>query len=785
MKNSIVLNILTKHTNKSLGKIGIASFFFLAATIGPLLVHAKSDDKIILQLKWKHQFQFAGYYAALEKGYYQEAGLDVEIKDLDSKTTTIDEVLSGRANFGIANSELLVRYMNGDPLIALAPIFQNSPSALVVRENSKIITPQDIIGKTVELDTKGGAYEVLSMLYIEGVKPSQFNIIESSLSLNNLLNSKVDATAIYQTNEPYFLDKFGIPYRIISPKSYGIDFYAECLFTSQNELKKHRSRVNKFVAASIKGWEYALKNPDEIARLIQTKYKSTKTLDHLIFEAGQIKNFIQPDFINIGHSNKGRWIHMTEALTQAGIIAKAKSIDGFIYQQNESNAIPWHKRFFFLGIVSIIAVIIIYYHLKLTKKLAASRNTIIYQQQQKVEQQELAINSLKDKLDNLAKKNNELETFSDSLLTNLSFEIRSPLNNILGYCELLNSPKLKAESVKQYSKEIAKSSRILQHQIDNLIELSKLESNQYKLVYQRINLFDFLNTLHIITLNELKLFDKEHISIKTSIDENDITFDILSDRNILRNIFSRLINNSVKFTQKGYIEIGCKKNSGTSLHFWIQDSGPGITNDINEGIFTPFRSNIDENMLANLGLGLPVAKGMIDTLGGKIWIETVENSGTTVNFSIPTTPVGVRNANIKQTPHYLQQDAPSLKDKTILIVEDIQSNFLLLSKMLEETGCKVIHSKTGEDAIKVFNSTPKMDLVFMDLRLTDMDGIEITRQIRLSNSNIIIIAQTAYSSGVKVNMSIEAGCNDFITKPISRLDLFNILRKYLSPKDAI
>ena len=182
-----------------------------------------SNDKVVLQLKWKHQFQFAGYYAAIEKGFYEEVGLTVEIRDLTTNTTPEDEVLSGRANFGIGNSELLIRYMNGDPIVVLAPIFQSSPSAIAVRENTGIVTPRDFFGKSIEIDTKGGASEVLAMLYIEGVKPSQIKITESSLSLNNLLNSKVDATAIYQTNEPYFLDKFGIPYRLIIPKNYGID----------------------------------------------------------------------------------------------------------------------------------------------------------------------------------------------------------------------------------------------------------------------------------------------------------------------------------------------------------------------------------------------------------------------------------------------------------------------------------------------------------------------------------------------------------------------------------
>lgn len=778
--------VQNKHFNKIIKSPHTAKMLLLLIiSIFPLSfqTYGKSNEKIILQLKWKHQFQFAGYYAALEKGFYKELGLDVEIRDLNPKTTSIDEVLSGNANFGVANSELLVRYMNGDPVVALAPIFQNSPSAIVVREKSGIAKPHDILGKSIEIDIKGGANEVLAMLYIDGIKPSQLQVTESTLSLNNLLNNKVDATAIYQTNEPYFLDKFGIPYRLIIPKNYGIDFYAECLFTSQAEIKRNRSRVEKFMAASIKGWEYALKNQDEIAQLIQTKYKSTKTIDHLLYEASQTRNFIQPDVINIGHSNKGRWLRMVEILNQAGIINSTRSIDGFMYKPHTNNILLEHKTLLIFGIALIaIAFLIIIILIRLS---SAKMKTIINQQQQKIEQQELNINTLKYEIENLNKKSEDLETFNDSLISNLSFEIRSPLNNILGYCELLNAPRLKTEQTRLYTKEVTKNSHALQHQVDNLIELSKIETNQYKLTYQRINLFDLFNTLHIVTLNELKLFDKDHIAIKICINEDEINFDILSDRNILRNIFWRLISNAVKFTSRGYIELGCKKYGNNNLLFWVQDSGIGIRKEKVQEVFKPFRPNTEGNTFNNLGLGLPIVKGLTEVLGGRVWVDSVEESGTTVNITIPITPVGARSMKASAVPFHIQQDAPNLSDKTILIVEDIQSNYLLLSKMLEETKCKLLHSKTGEEAIEMFNANPDVNLIFMDLRLTDMDGIEITRKIRLSNSKVIIVAQTAYCSGVKVNLSIEAGCNDFITKPISRLDLFNILRKYLSPKDSI
>jgi len=777
--------------------IGIRSYtirkacVFVVVFIGlllPLNNFARPGTKVILQLKWKHQFQFAGYYAAIEKGYYAQENIEVELKELPQNTSVITEVLEGRAQFGIANADIIINYVNGAPLVVLAPIFQSSPAALVSRAERNITRPQDIAGKTIEINTKySGAIEVLTMLSLEGVKPSQYQVTETSLSLNKLLNNQTDASEIYLTNEPYFLEKFGIPYNLILPQKYGVDFYAECLFTTKDLVNSNPELVESFLRASIKGWEYALENPEEIAQVIQSKYKTTKTLDHLIYESQKVKEFIQPNFINIGHSNKGRWLQMMETLLQAGLINKTKPVDGLLYNPEHKKISPFADRWFLI-VVGFILLTSILFHAWYINRKKKRMQLIIADHKQKVEGLKQELQMLSVQLEETIQRNKDLESFKESLLSNLSFEIRTPLNNIIGYSELLNDPKIKSTQALQFSKEINKSCRLLQNQIDNLIDLSKLESNQFRLVYQRINLMELMNTFQVMLLNELKLFDKEHIAIKAFLDPNEIDFDILSDRNLLKSIFQRLINNAVKFTAKGYIEIGVRKSEKSGhLLFWIQDSGTGMDTEKAKTVFN--RLNIDESRdgFGVLQMGLPVVKGIVDLLNGKIWIETAEGTGTTVNIEVPYTPIGSRKAKglQKTSPFYIHQDPPKLNDKKILIVEDIQSNYILLSRLLEETGCKLDHAKNGEEALNKFENSPDFDLIFMDLRLADMDGIEITRQIRKKNTKVVIVAQTAYSSGVKVNMSIEAGCNDFITKPISRIDLYNVLRKYLVNDDFL
>ncbi|NOU19575.1 MAG: ABC transporter substrate-binding protein [Bacteroidales bacterium] len=330
-------------------------------------------EKVVLQLKWKNQFQFAGYYAALEKGYYKETGLNVEIREANESTSTTNEVLNGGAQYGVANSELVVYYMEGKPLVVLACMMQNSPSALLVKSSSNVFVPKDLVGKSVEIDKDKTGIDIFTMLSKEGVNVNQINVKSVTFSLNNLLANKIDALAVYTTNEPFFLDKFGIPYRLIYPRNYGINFYSDCLFTSKEEVDNHPDRVRKFRNASIKGWKYALDHPEEIINIIQSKYQSIKTAEYLLRESEQIRKLINPEFIEVGHSNRERWLDIVEILSQQGFIEHYKDIDEFLYNPYESKE-PISKLVLELILVCLVISLglLIYYIIRLRKSLSAN-----------------------------------------------------------------------------------------------------------------------------------------------------------------------------------------------------------------------------------------------------------------------------------------------------------------------------------------------------------------------------------------------------------------------------
>ena len=294
-----------------------------------------ASEKIVVQLKWVNQFQFAGYYAALEKGFYKEAGLDVILRPNGyngSFVSPVDAVVSGDAQFGISNSGLVLDYLNGKPVVALAATLQHSAVSWLVLEKSGIRSIHDMVNKRLmTVFPLSESLELLEPFRAEGIDPKKLHLTQTIFDLQPLIDGKIDAYDAYVTNEPFLLEQKGIPYRIIDPRTYGIDFYGDVLFTSQAELQNNPERVEAFRKASMAGWRYAMAHPDEIIDLIVNKYAPQKNREHLRFEARAMWNLMQPDIIEIGHMNPSRWLRIAEIMTEHNRIIDDKILDSFIY----------------------------------------------------------------------------------------------------------------------------------------------------------------------------------------------------------------------------------------------------------------------------------------------------------------------------------------------------------------------------------------------------------------------------------------------------------------------
>lgn len=255
-------------------------------------LNAQTNNKVTLYLDWLNQFQFAGYYIAKEKGYYNNFGLDVNIKEFNnSNSNIVKEVMTQDAVYGVGKSSLIIDKFNGNDVVLLSSIYQASPLVLISLKDSNIKNPRDLKNKKIMItDDAITSASINSMIISQGINLDEIIVQKHSFDINDLKNKKTDAMACFLSNEPYFLEKQNIQYNVLNPNDYSFDFYEGILYTSQKELLNNPSRVQNFNKASLKGWEYAFNNIEETAKLIYEKYNTqNKSLDSLIYEGNILK----------------------------------------------------------------------------------------------------------------------------------------------------------------------------------------------------------------------------------------------------------------------------------------------------------------------------------------------------------------------------------------------------------------------------------------------------------------------------------------------------------------
>jgi diguanylate cyclase (GGDEF)-like protein len=288
---------------------------------------ADTPEPVRLQLKWKHQFQFAGYYAAEAHGYYQEAGFDVRLVESNGEDT-IDTVLHGAADYGVANSEIALRRALGEPVVALATILQHSALALAVRGGTSL-TVHDLAGKRIMVSPHD--VELFAYLKREGLPGDRVERVPQSFDIEDLVRGRVDGFSVYTTDQVFALRKRGFPHTVLSPRSAGIDFYGDTLFTTEARAKARPARVAAFLEASLRGWQYAMDHPEELADLILARYGARNPREQLLAEAAEMRRLMQPELVEIGHMNPGRWQHIAEVYADLGMLPRDFSLEGFLF----------------------------------------------------------------------------------------------------------------------------------------------------------------------------------------------------------------------------------------------------------------------------------------------------------------------------------------------------------------------------------------------------------------------------------------------------------------------
>ena len=372
------------------------------------------------------------------------------------------------------------------------------------------------------------------------------------------------------------------------------------------------------------------------------------------------------------------------------------------------------------------------------------------------------------------KKAEESDQLKSAFLANMSHEIRTPLNSILGFSHLMSRENLSKEQKEKFISIIRNNSKQLLNIINDILDISKIEAQQIKIAHSEFSLNNLLNEIKTLYVkNEER--KRKKLELKTHIDLPEGNDFICADKERLMQILQNLINNAVKFTASGQIYLGYTKK-GQELEFFVKDSGIGISKNKQKNIFKRFQQeNLPNQAISGgTGLGLSISKGLVELMHGKIWVESEEGTGTTFFFTIPYKPAENKQKKAKQ-----DEITDWLSQKTILVVEDDKYSYELLDHLLGKYNAKTINAEDGNKAIELVKKNPEIDLVLMDLRLPGKDGFETTKEIKKIRKKLPVIAQSAYAMTEDKIKSNDAGCDDFLPKPIEEKKLFAILNKYL------
>lgn len=371
-------------------------------------------------------------------------------------------------------------------------------------------------------------------------------------------------------------------------------------------------------------------------------------------------------------------------------------------------------------------------------------------------------------------KAEESDRLKSAFLANMSHEIRTPMNGIIGFAELLKEPGLTGEEQQNYIRIIEKSGVRMLNIINDIVDISKIEAGLMTIEIKESNLNEQINYVYTFLKPEaeekgIKLSYNTPLPVSEAI--------LKTDREKVYAILTNLVKNSIKYTNDGTIEIGCAVKNGF-LEIFVQDTGVGIPDDRQNAIFERFiQADVpDEFTQQGAGLGLSITKAYVEMLGGKIWVDSKVGVGSTFYFTLPLNAV-IKKETIVQQNVSLDIAKPVRKLK-ILLAEDDNISEMIIEKTLLMFSKKILKAKTGAEAVDVCQKNPDLDLVMMDIRMPDMGGYQATRKIRRFNKKVIIIAQTAHGLSGDREKAIEAGCNDYISKPINKSELFSMIQKY-------
>lgn len=707
-------------------------------------------DTITLQLKWRNQFQFAGYYAAKLKGYYAQQRLTVKILPGGPGISPINNVLNNKADIGVSDPGILSKKYKQTDLTVLATIMQSSAYCIISLKEKNILKPSDLVGKKILVSDDQGWSIFKTILLKEGIDPNSVHVAERLKDSEEISNKDVDAVITFFTTQPQRLRALGYKINILRPEEYGVDFYGDILFTSKKYAYQDTHLTDAFIEASMKGWKYALTHENEIIDYILSlpdvkAYGTTR--ESLEYEARELKKLIMPNLVEVGHTNLGRWQYMLTLFQRLGIAEKNLSLKNFIYETKEHRLSRWYAPAIYtiLVISSIIIIITLINNqlrrrikrstadltkeieqrkiaehlanenkeqielilnssniglwefdietkktnfnpqfkkvlgyendyrflsedffekihpedLKLVQQLfdiknsnTGSQNMIQFRVQnankeyihvlssskllfkngqpskisgivlsiQEIKQKELQILKVSEEL---IRRNNELKKFAYIISHNL----RAPIVNISSLADMIQQDSLNAENKMVFDK-IQQSIFKLENTLDDLLEV--VSHDKPRDLSEKIDIEENINSAIETVKKQVPNFDIIEVNVNLKIKE------LISPKHFFESIILNLFTNAIKFNvtgRKTVIDIEAFQDD----HFCIlkfSDNGIGIDLSKNKsklfGLYQRFNSKMEGK-----GIGLFIVKSHMDTLNGKIDVESKPGHGATFTLYFP------------------------------------------------------------------------------------------------------------------------------------------------------
>jgi two-component system sensor histidine kinase/response regulator len=373
----------------------------------------------------------------------------------------------------------------------------------------------------------------------------------------------------------------------------------------------------------------------------------------------------------------------------------------------------------------------------------------------------------------------EADRLKTAFLSNMSHEIRTPMNAIVGFAELLLIKENSQNEKKEFIQQINNGADSLMRLIDDIIDISKIEAGQIRINNTQFDLMPLLKNVGILFKKNILRQGKKDLQLIEDNKTDETAIHLVCDEFRLNQILTNLLSNAIKFTERGEVRYGIKRITDSYITLYVKDKGLGISQENISVIFERFRQGHDTKtkVYGGTGLGLAISKHLVEVMGGEIYVESEPGKGSEFYFTLPYIKTEIVPKPNEEVVDFTPKDWSS---KTFLVVEDEESNFKLMKEILRCTKARIIWAKDGIEAIDLFKKHPEINLILLDVQMPKKNGYEVAREIRSMHEKIPIIVQTAYAMAGETEQSLNAGCNEYISKPIKINELMYVLNKYLT-----